>query len=142
MYCLTYFTIVTMSTIGYGDIYPVSAMAKVFVIILILVGIGVFFSTIVAVSGEFMNDRIEIFTGRVSKFEKRLLEKHVILVGSEMTNLYLAEKLTEKMKDEGFATVETIEVLVRNLEARLGMTRPSQFMVAHTCYVTFGRKTI
>ena len=53
-----------------------------------------------------------------------------------------AEKLTEKMKDEGFATVETIEVLVRNLEARLGMTRPSQFMVAHTCYVTFGRKTI
>jgi tRNA (adenine57-N1/adenine58-N1)-methyltransferase len=53
-----------------------------------------------------------------------------------------AERLTEKMKEQGFVNVETIEVLVRNLEARLGMTRPSQFMVAHTCYVTFGRKTV
>jgi tRNA (adenine57-N1/adenine58-N1)-methyltransferase len=53
-----------------------------------------------------------------------------------------AEKLTERMKEEGFVNVETIEVLVRNLEARVGMTRPSQFMVAHTCYVTFGRKTV
>jgi len=52
-----------------------------------------------------------------------------------------AERLTEKMKEEGFVNVETIEVLVRNLEARLGMTRPSQIMVAHTCYLTFGRKT-
>jgi tRNA (adenine57-N1/adenine58-N1)-methyltransferase len=52
-----------------------------------------------------------------------------------------AERLTAKMKDEGFVNVETIEVLVRNLEARIGMTRPSQIMVAHTCYLTFGRKT-
>jgi len=91
-----YFTVVTVSTIGYGDIYPVSATAKIFVIILIIFGIGVFFSTIVAVSGEFMNDRIEIFTGRVNRFEKRLLNKHVILIGSDVTNLYLAEKLAEK----------------------------------------------
>ncbi len=53
-----------------------------------------------------------------------------------------AERLTEKMKEQGFVNVETVEVLVRNIEARLGMTRPSQFMVAHTCYLTFGRKTI
>jgi tRNA (adenine57-N1/adenine58-N1)-methyltransferase len=52
-----------------------------------------------------------------------------------------AEKLTATMKDYGFANIETIEVLVRNLEARVGMTRPSQIMVAHTCYLTFGRKT-
>jgi tRNA (adenine57-N1/adenine58-N1)-methyltransferase len=53
-----------------------------------------------------------------------------------------AERLTERMKEEGFVNVETIEILMRNLEARVGMTRPSQFMVAHTCYVTFGRKTV
>jgi len=45
------------------------------------------------------------------------------------------------MKEEGFVNVESMEVLVRNLEARTGMTRPSQIMVAHTCYLTFGRKT-
>lgn len=53
-----------------------------------------------------------------------------------------AEKLTEKMKEQGFVNIETMEVLVRNLEARTGMTRPSQIMVAHTCYLTFGRKTV
>lgn len=52
-----------------------------------------------------------------------------------------AERLTAKMKDEGFVNVESMEVLVRGLEARVGMTRPSQIMVAHTCYLTFGRKT-
>ncbi len=53
-----------------------------------------------------------------------------------------AERLTETMKGESFVNVETLEVLVRNLEARAGMTRPSQFMIGHTCYVTFGRKTV
>ena len=52
-----------------------------------------------------------------------------------------AERLTQTMREEAFVDVQTIEVLVRNLEARVGMTRPSQMMVGHTCYVTFGRKT-
>ena len=90
-----YFTVATMSTVGYGDIYPVSNVAKLFVIALIIVGISTFFSIIVAVSGEFMSDRIEIFAGRVNRFEKRLLNKHVILIGSGTTNAYLAEKLEE-----------------------------------------------
>lgn len=91
-----YFTIVTMSTIGYGDIYPVSNTAKIFVIILIIVGIGAFFTTIVALSGEFMNDRIAVLSGGVNRFEKRMLDKHVILIGSDTTNMYLSEKLAEK----------------------------------------------
>ena len=53
-----------------------------------------------------------------------------------------AEKLVAKMKEEGFVNVETMEVLLRNLEARVGMTRPSNIMVGHTAYLTFGRTTI
>lgn len=52
-----------------------------------------------------------------------------------------AEKLVAKMSDEGFISVETVEVLLRHLEARVGMTRPSNIMVGHTAYLTFGRKT-
>lgn len=52
-----------------------------------------------------------------------------------------AEKLVAKMKDEGFVAVETVEILLRHLEARVGMTRPSNIMVGHTAYLTFGRKT-
>lgn len=52
-----------------------------------------------------------------------------------------AEKLVARMKDEGFAFIETVEVLLRNIEARVGMTRPSTMMVGHTAYLTFGRTT-
>ena len=38
--------------------------------------------------------------------------------------------------------VETMEILLSNLEARVGMTRPSNIMVGHTAYLTFGRTTV
>jgi tRNA (adenine57-N1/adenine58-N1)-methyltransferase len=50
-----------------------------------------------------------------------------------------AERLVAKMKDQGFAAIETLEIMMRNLEARVGMTRPSNRMIGHTAYLTFGR---
>jgi tRNA (adenine57-N1/adenine58-N1)-methyltransferase len=42
-----------------------------------------------------------------------------------------AERLVAKMKEEGFVAVETVEILLRHLEARVGMTRPSKIGRAH-----------
>ena len=53
-----------------------------------------------------------------------------------------AERLVAKMAEEGFVGLETVEILLRHLEARVGMTRPSNVMVGHTAYLTFGRKTV
>jgi len=53
-----------------------------------------------------------------------------------------AERLVAKMKDEGFAGIETLEIMMRNIEARVGMTRPSNTMIGHTAYLTFGRTTL
>ncbi|HME18533.1 MAG TPA: tRNA (adenine-N1)-methyltransferase, partial [Nitrososphaerales archaeon] len=53
-----------------------------------------------------------------------------------------AERLVAKMKEEGFAAIETLEVMMRNLEARVGMTRPSNHMIGHTAYLTFARSTV
>jgi len=52
-----------------------------------------------------------------------------------------AERLVAKMKEEGFVGIETVELLLRHLEARVGMTRPSNIMIGHTAYLTFGRRT-
>ncbi len=92
----TYYTVVTLATVGYGDITPATPIAKVFVISLILIGLGVFLSAIAAIAGEFMNSRIEVLTGRVSAFDKRLFNKHIVLIGTQSTNLFLAEKLKER----------------------------------------------
>ncbi len=50
-----------------------------------------------------------------------------------------AERLVAKLKEEGFAGIETLEIMMRNLEARVGMTRPSNHMIGHTAYLTFAR---
>lgn len=51
-----------------------------------------------------------------------------------------AEKLTAELLDKGFADVWSVELISRELEARVGMTRPSMRMIGHTAYITFGRK--
>jgi voltage-gated potassium channel len=91
----TYYTVVTLATVGYGDITPASPLAKIFVISLILIGLGVFLSAVAVIAGEFMNNRIESLSGRVSAFDKRLFNKHIVLIGTNSTNLYLAAKLKE-----------------------------------------------
>ena len=92
----TYFTVITLTTVGYGDIYPVTATAKLFVMVLVVTGFGVFLSTVAAVSGEFMTRRIEKLSGRLTSFEKRIMNRHIILIGSGTTNTYLGEKLLER----------------------------------------------
>jgi tRNA (adenine57-N1/adenine58-N1)-methyltransferase len=52
-----------------------------------------------------------------------------------------AERLVQKMKEEGFAAIESLEIMMRHLEARVGMTRPSNIMIGHTAYLIFGRTT-
>ncbi len=52
------------------------------------------------------------------------------------------EKLTAELLNRGFIDIETVEVIVRNLEAREGMTRPAMRMVGHTAYLTFARRTL
>lgn len=52
------------------------------------------------------------------------------------------EKLTSTLINHGFVDVESLEVIVRGLEAREGMTRPAMRMIGHTAYLTFARKIL
>ena len=53
-----------------------------------------------------------------------------------------AEKTAEMLKINNFIDIECTELLIRNIEAREGKTRPSMRMIGHTTYLVFGRKSI
>ncbi len=50
------------------------------------------------------------------------------------------EKTATELKRAGYADVECVELMIRNMEAREGMTRPSMRMIGHTTYLVFARK--
>jgi voltage-gated potassium channel len=91
-----YVTVITLSTVGYGDFVPVTTGARVFIMVLIVSGLGIFLSALTFVSSEFVNARVATITGRINPFERRLLKEHIILVGSDTVNMRMAEKLKEK----------------------------------------------
>lgn len=74
-----YFTIVSLSTVGYGDIVPVSPEARWFAISLLVVGLSVFATAIVSVVGpKISNELNRLFNPKDKPMERK---DHVILVG-------------------------------------------------------------
>lgn len=104
-----YFTIVTMSTVGYGDITPVTTLAKIFDIVLIVIGLSIFLSLVTIVSGEFLNTRLERLSKRITMAERKRLTKHVVLIGTDGVNIAIAKDLHEKNK--GFVVITSDKVM-------------------------------
>jgi len=91
-----YYVVVTLSTVGYGDIVPVTPIARAFAIVLILVGLSVFLSAVTIISSGFVNSRLESLSGRISRIERRSLKKHIVLIGYGPTNVSIAKMLKQK----------------------------------------------
>lgn len=74
-----YFTIVTMSTVGYGDIIPITTDARLFTISLIILGLLVFATSLTAILGPMMNQQIM----RLIQPRKKPMQRkdHIIVVG-------------------------------------------------------------
>ncbi|UCF93581.1 MAG: hypothetical protein JSW39_05305 [Desulfobacterales bacterium] len=56
-----YFSIVTMATVGYGDIHPQSAAGKILALVLIVGGVGTFLGVVASITDIFVKRREESF---------------------------------------------------------------------------------
>lgn len=92
-----YFVIVTLTTVGYGDVTPKTYNEKVLAIILILIGVFVF-SAITALMSSFLTDRIldDDEEDRVSKIQETIEEKSENIM-AEIKSVRMENK---QLKDE------------------------------------------
>lgn len=89
-----YFTIVTLSTIGYGDIYPTTHDAKVFTIFFIPLGVSAFLYTFSAISMAIFEGRLlEVLKLEQAKEEIKKMKDHIILCGYGDVGEYIAKNL-------------------------------------------------
>lgn len=75
-----YFAIVGMSTVGFGDIVPVTSTARLFTVSVIVMGITVFATSISAIIGPVIGGNLKrIVTGRISHVMRK---NHFIIAGA------------------------------------------------------------
>ena len=87
-----YYVIVTIATVGYGDITPLTPEAKWFSLSVILFGTGAFTAAIGALVVPAIESRMAAAFGNMTASELNLLEDHVLVLGyGDITESLLAE---------------------------------------------------
>ncbi|WP_255192487.1 NAD-binding protein [Natronobeatus ordinarius] len=76
-----YFTLITSSTVGYGDIGPETEQAKLFTMSVVVLGVASFGIAIGALVGPAIQARISKTLGKMTDSELELLDDHVLVLG-------------------------------------------------------------
>ena len=91
-----YYVVVTIATVGYGDITPVTTEAKLFSLSVILLGTGAFTVAVGALIGPAIESRMAAAFGTMTASELSLLEDHVVVLGyGDVTESFL-ERIDEE----------------------------------------------
>jgi voltage-gated potassium channel len=92
-----YMTIITLATVGYGEVHQVSGVGRIFTIFLIVAGVGYFMYVVGLLVQFLVEDRIRVILGR-RKLDKQIarLKDHYIICGYGRIGRVLARYLTER----------------------------------------------
>ena len=114
-----YMTVITVGTVGYGETHPLSTAGRVFTIVLILGGIGLFtyaFSTISAVVIE--GDLSDAFRRRRMEKKIKELSGHYVVCGAGHTGGVICAEL--KKTGRAFVVADRDQAAIEKLAERLG----------------------
>ncbi|MGS0676082.1 voltage-gated potassium channel protein [Shewanella sp. 0m-4] len=114
-----YFAMVTMTTVGYGDILPVTETARLFTISMIIAGIAVFATSVSTIFGPFISNGLnKLIQGKKHTMKR---EDHFIVCGTSA----MATNTIIKLHQRGLAvTIITVrpsdefEIIEQSLEGK------------------------
>jgi len=90
-----YMTIITMTTVGYGEVWPLSEAGRMFTVGLIITSIGIAGYVVSKITAFVVEGEVKrLIEGR--KMDKQIakLSQHIILCGAGRTGLHIAEELS------------------------------------------------
>jgi voltage-gated potassium channel len=111
-----YFSIVTMATVGYGDIYPQTGIGKILVMIIIVGGVGTFLGVIAGITDLFVNrreeairqEKIDMISGLFfSEMGNRLLG-YFARFDPEIESLHENLKISSTWDDKDFSRIHKL----------------------------------
>lgn len=89
-----YFSVVAMSTVGFGDIVPVTSTARMFVVSIIVLGLTVFATSLGAIVGPFVSGTLRQILKHKARTSMR--KDHVILCGATPLAITLYNSLVQR----------------------------------------------
>jgi voltage-gated potassium channel len=103
-----YFSITTLSTVGFGDIVPATPEARWFVVSLLVVGLGVFATAIASALGPKISNELNRFLN--PKDNQMEAKDHIIVVGDGA----IARNTAEEFKRRGVPFVQIVAAKSEN----------------------------
>jgi voltage-gated potassium channel len=112
--CL-YMTVITVSTVGFGEVHPLSRAGHIFTVLLIFFGVTSAALSLTALFEYFVLRGLTNLFGR-NKMDKQIekLNRHIIICGYGRTGYYIARDL-QKMK-QSFVVIENDPERIKLLE--------------------------
>ena len=92
-----YWTVVTISTIGYGDIVPTTFWARILFFFVVFVGIGTFATALTEIATYFMEQKLLQMRG----LHRVRMKQHAIIVGYDEST----EELVRQLKDRDLEAI-------------------------------------
>ncbi len=112
-----YMTVITLATIGYGEVHKLSTKGQAFTMILIVIGVAVFGFLITHLTAAVIESGVRAAFGRRKLFKDiSQLKDHFILCGAGRVGLRIVDELDKK--NVGFVVIERDEQVAERLLAR------------------------
>jgi voltage-gated potassium channel len=112
-----YMTAITVTTVGYGEVNPLSPEGRFFAILIIFTGVGTVFYILTTFTQLVVEGKIREIMGRRSlQRQIRHLKGHYIICGYGRIGALVADMLREQEVDT--VVLETSEEITRRLEER------------------------
>lgn len=107
-----YFTFVTYSTLGYGDVLPQTPNAKIFVISMVLIGLTSFVTALTVLLGPVLERRMKGVLRIMSKFQRAA--DHVVICGYTSVSESVIDELQKR--EVSYLIIDNREDLVVHLQ--------------------------